>query len=55
MLKKRIIPLVASGGVKNISDIIRLKKIQNLAGVIVGRALYETNIKIIDLKKNNLI
>ena len=55
ILKITNIPLVASGGVKNISDIIKLKKIQNLAGVIVGRALYETNIKIIDLKKNNLI
>jgi len=54
-LKKTKIPVVASGGVRNVLDIVKLKKIKNLAGVIVGRALYEKKIKVIDLKKNNLL
>jgi len=54
-LKKTKIPIVASGGVRNVLDIVKLKKIKNLAGVIVGRALYEKKIKVIDLKKNNLL
>ena len=55
ILKKTNIPLVASGGVGNVLDIIKLKKIRNIVGVIIGRALYEKKIKVSDLKKNYLL
>jgi len=35
------IPIIASGGVNSIDDIKYLKKIDNVEGVIIGRALYE--------------
>ena len=41
------VPLVASGGVSSLEDIINLKK-NNIYGVIVGKAIYE---KKVDLKK----
>jgi len=41
--------IFASGGVRSLADIQKLKDM-GLSGVIVGRALYEGNIKIEDLK-----
>ena len=35
------IPVIASGGVKDVSDIAALRAVSNVAGVIVGRALYD--------------
>jgi len=40
------IPVIASGGVSSIEDIKKLAKIQNLWGVIVGKALYSGTIKL---------
>ena len=40
------IPVIASGGVSSIEDIKKLSKIQNLWGVIVGKALYSGTIKL---------
>jgi len=40
------IPVIASGGVSSIEDIKKLAKIQNLWGVIVGKALYSGKIKL---------
>ncbi len=34
-------PVIASGGVSSEEDILRLSKIENVAGAIVGKALYE--------------
>ncbi len=34
------IPLIASGGVATLDDMQRLKEIEGVEGVIVGRALY---------------
>ena len=34
------IPIIASGGVSSIKDIISLMEIQNLWGVITGKAIY---------------
>ncbi len=45
--KKVKIPIIASGGVKDIEDIKKLKE-NNVYGVITGRAIYE---KTLDLKK----
>jgi len=41
------IPVIASGGVKDLNDIIKLKE-KNVYGVITGRAIYE---KTLDLKE----
>jgi phosphoribosylformimino-5-aminoimidazole carboxamide ribonucleotide (ProFAR) isomerase len=35
------IPVIASGGVSSIQDIIDLAQISGLGGVITGRAIYE--------------
>lgn len=42
------IDTIASGGVKDIDDIVKLKETKEVAGVIVGKAFYEGTI---DLKK----
>ena len=44
--KKVNIPVIASGGISNIEDIKKLRdlKLQNLLGVIVGKALYSDGI-----------
>ena len=42
------ISTIASGGVKDISDIIKCKNSNNIEGVIIGKAFYENRL---DLKK----
>jgi phosphoribosylformimino-5-aminoimidazole carboxamide ribotide isomerase len=37
----RIIPTIASGGVRGAQDVIALSKIEGVVGVVVGTALYE--------------
>ncbi len=48
------IPIIASGGIKDIEDIHKIKKHPNsgISGVIIGRALYENKININEAKKN---
>ena len=48
-MKMPSINLIASGGVSSIDDLIKLKE-QGLEGAIVGKALYEGRIQLIDLK-----
>jgi phosphoribosylformimino-5-aminoimidazole carboxamide ribotide isomerase len=47
---KTSLPVIASGGVADVSDIVALKlaaeTIENLDGVIVGRALYDGRLKV---------
>ena len=47
------IPVIASGGVGSISDLLSLTKFENsgLSGVIVGKALYENKFKICEANK----
>ena len=47
------IPLVISGGVSSIEDIERIKSLNNpnIEGVIIGKAIYDGDIKINDLAK----
>jgi phosphoribosylformimino-5-aminoimidazole carboxamide ribotide isomerase len=40
MVKAVKIPVIASGGVSKIEDIKNLMKIENLWGIITGKALY---------------
>ena len=50
---KANIPLVISGGVSSIEDIERIKSLNNpnIEGVIIGKAIYDGDIKISDLAK----
>ena len=44
------VPVIASGGVTNMDDIIRLNKVKKsgIQGVIIGRALYERSISLVE-------
>ena len=50
---KAKIPLVISGGVSSIDDVERIKSLNNpnIEGVIIGKAIYDGDIKINDLAK----
>ena len=50
---KANIPLVISGGVSSIEDIKKIKSLNNsnIEGVIVGKSIYDGDIKISDLAK----
>ena len=50
---KANIPLVISGGVSSIEDIEKIKSLNNpnIEGVIIGKAIYDGDIKISDLAK----
>lgn len=39
-------PVIASGGVSKLEDLIKLSQIKNVAGAIVGKALYEGKIEL---------
>jgi len=41
-------PVIASGVVRNIDDIARLKYVPNIAGAIVGRALFRKDIDLVE-------
>jgi phosphoribosylformimino-5-aminoimidazole carboxamide ribonucleotide (ProFAR) isomerase len=43
--------LVVSGGVSNITDIKKLKKLGTAEGVIIGKAIYDKSIDLNVLKK----
>ena len=47
------IPTLVSGGVSSIADIINIKKgnFSNIEGVIIGKAIYDGNINLVELKK----
>lgn len=47
------IPIIISGGISNIKEVIKIKNLKNpqIAGVIIGRAIYDKKISIGDLIK----
>ena len=45
----RIIPTIASGGVRDAHDIVALSKIAGVVGVVVGTALYERRVTLEEL------
>ena len=42
-------PVIISGGVSSIFDIKKAKGLKNIEGVIVGKAIYDGDIKLKDL------
>jgi phosphoribosylformimino-5-aminoimidazole carboxamide ribotide isomerase len=48
----KIIPTIASGGVRGIEDVAVLSKTPGVVGVVVGTALYEGRVTIRELVSN---
>ena len=46
-------PVVISGGVSSIEDIKKAKTLKNVEGVIVGKAIYDGNVKLEELVKED--
>ena len=45
------VPVVISGGISSIKDVLSIKKYANIKGVIIGKAIYDGNIDIKNLSK----
>lgn len=45
------IPVIASGGVAKIDDVLAIKESKKIAGVIIGKAIYDNSIKLNELVK----
>jgi len=45
------VPLIASGGIANMKDVYKLKKIKALGGMIIGKSIYDGSINLSDLIK----
>tara|TARA_B100000886_G_scaffold103118_1_gene68503 strand:+ start:233 stop:949 length:717 start_codon:yes stop_codon:yes gene_type:complete len=46
-------PVIISGGVSSIDDIKKAKKLNNIEGIIVGKAIYDGDIKLEELVKED--
>ena len=46
-------PVIISGGVSSLEDIRKAKSLKNIEGIIVGKALYDGDIKLEDLVKED--
>ena len=46
-------PVIISGGVSSISDIKKAKNLKNVEGIIVGKAIYDGDIKLEELVKED--
>ena len=44
-------PVIASGGVANINDVIQIKESKKIKGVIIGKAIYDGSIDLEELSK----
>lgn len=45
----RMVPTIASGGVRGAEDVVALRKIEGVTGVVVGTALYEGSVTLEEL------
>ena len=45
------VPIIASGGVSSLDDIKKAKSFKNIEGIIVGKAIYDGDIKLEELAK----
>ena len=46
-------PVIISGGVSSIDDVKKAKKLKNVEGIIVGKAIYDDDIKLEELVKED--
>ncbi len=46
-------PVVISGGVSSIDDITKARELNNIEGIIIGKAIYDGDIKLEELSKEN--
>ena len=46
-------PVIISGGVSSIDDIKKAKKLKNIEGIIVGKAIYDGDIQLEELVKED--
>ena len=46
-------PVIISGGVSSIEDIIKAKSLKNIEGIIVGKAIYDGDIKLEELVRED--
>ena len=46
-------PVIISGGVSSINDVINARNMENIEGIIVGKAIYDGDIKLEDLVKED--
>ena len=46
-------PVIISGGVSSINDVKKAKKMKNIEGIIVGKAIYDGDIKLEELVKED--
>jgi len=46
-------PVIISGGVSSISDVKKAKSLKNIEGIIVGKAIYDGDIKLEELVKED--
>ena len=51
--KKSNCPVIISGGVSSIDDIKKAKNLKNIEGIIVGKAIYDGDIKLEELMKED--
>jgi len=51
IVKTTNIPIVISGGVSNLNDVIKIKNSQIFEGVIIGKSIYDNSINLKRLKK----
>ena len=41
-------PVIASGGVSSLADVVALARIENLGGIITGKAVYEGRFTVVE-------
>ncbi|MDA9707049.1 1-(5-phosphoribosyl)-5-[(5-phosphoribosylamino)methylideneamino]imidazole-4-carboxamide isomerase [Candidatus Pelagibacter sp.] len=46
-------PVIISGGVSSINDVIKARNMENIEGIIVGKAIYDGDIKLEELVKED--
>ena len=46
-------PVIISGGVSSIDDVKKAKSLRNIEGIIVGKAIYDGDIKLEELVKED--
>ena len=49
--KKCFVPLTVGGGVRSVDDIKKAKGLKNIEGIIVGKAIYDGDIKLDELAR----